>query len=70
MSLQKYFNCGVILGLLPLWFQLNNDKTLIISVKSTNNSTNVILNLSCKNKIISHKETLCLKIKTYGMGSA
>jgi hypothetical protein len=57
MTLQRYLNCGVILGLLPLWLQLNNDKTLIISVKSIDNSTKTILNLSCKSKIISHKET-------------
>jgi hypothetical protein len=33
------------LGLLPLWFYLNNDKTLITSVKSIINSTKAILKI-------------------------
>jgi hypothetical protein len=51
MTLQWYLSCAVILGLPPLWFQLNNDNAFIISVKSTNNSTTAILNLSQKTRL-------------------
>jgi hypothetical protein len=54
----------------PLWFQLDNDKALITSVNTIINSTRAISKLILSSKIISYKETWCLRIQTYGMRSA
>jgi hypothetical protein len=51
LTVQKFLSCGVILGLLSLMVSIYNDKTLITSVKSTNNSTNAILNFSCQARL-------------------
>jgi hypothetical protein len=41
----------------PLWFQLDNDNTLITSVKSIINSMRAISKILLPSKIISHEET-------------